>query len=203
MYAIYDANTGEIIQTVLLDPEANAAGVGGWIEVPDNVSAATHWVSSGVLREYSSEGKARLAEPPGRGFVWSPVNEAWADNRTANEARTDNLQRLRSERDRRIESGFTWDGSVFDSDAAISQPRLLGLFTTATAGGFPPEGYPWRLADNSWRVLSAQDAVAIWGAFQVWMAGHFAAFAVHESALINMTDVAQLRAYDITAGWPS
>lgn len=110
---------------------------------------------------------------------------------------------VRDERDRRIEGGFEWDGSPFDSDAAISQPRLLGLFTTALAGGLPPEGYAWRLANNSWRVLSAADAAAVWGAFQTHMAAHFAAFAAHESAILAETDLEALRAYNLAAGWPT
>lgn len=136
------------------------------------------------------------------GVIWSYETWGWIDNRTIAEVRAAVLERLKFSRDSRINGGFVWDGSTFDSDTQISQPRLLGLFTTAIAGGIPAEGYPWRLKDNSWRVLSAADAQGVWGAFQGWMASHFAAFAIHEATVLAETDIDALRSYDTEAGWP-
>lgn len=162
----------------------------------------THKVVAGAVVEYTPAGKARLAAFPGAGYRWDPATEDWIDERPIGTVRAELLVALRTKRDALLEGGFTWDGSPFDSDTAVSQPRILGLFTTAIAGGIPPEGYPWRLADNTWRVLSAADATAVWGAFQAHMAGLFQAFAVHEAAVAAETDIAVLRAYDVEAGWP-
>lgn len=162
----------------------------------------THKVIDGEVVEYSEAGKLRAAELPKPGFRWDTTLEDWVDERSLAEIKAELLTRLRTKRDELLEGGFVWDGSPFDSDTAVSQPRILGLFTTAIAGGIPPEGYPWRLADNTWRVLSAADATAVWGAFQAHMAGLFGAFAVHEATVAAETDVAVLRAYDVEAGWP-
>lgn len=204
-YALYLESTGEIIGS-------GAAGALSDVYLYANQSAVasdvanvgTHYVDTGTLSvvEYSTAAKLAYANRPHGNFAWSPPTGTWIDNRTLVEVRSAVLERLKITRDSRINGGFVWDGSTFDSDTQISQPRLLGLFTTATAGGIPAEGYPWRLKDNSWRVLSAADAQGVWGAFQGWMASHFAAFAAHEATVLAETDIDVLRSYDTEADWP-
>lgn len=140
-----------------------------------------------------------LPPKPSPDHAWDIATLAWTAPLADLKARK--LSELKRERDRRLEDGFTWDGSTFDSDSAVSQPRLLGAFSTAIAGGWPLEGQPWRLADNTWRTLSAADAIAVWGAFQAHMAGIFAAFQAKEAAVLAMTDEADVLAYDTAVGW--
>lgn len=208
-YVLYDTTSGEIMLSGVI-PQSLATGLTAptgqsVLLTEEPVDPDSHYVDpiTEALVPYSAAGRGRKrGKASTYGFRWSPAIEDWIDERPIEHARSDLLRHLKRERDRRIEAGFVWDGSAFDSDAAISQPRLLGLFTSATAGGIPPEGYPWRLADNSWRVLSSTDAIAVWGAFQAHLAGHFAAFAVHEAAALAATDVEVLRGYDLAAGWP-
>jgi len=107
---------------------------------------------------------------------------------------------LKAERDRRVFGGFTWDGSVFDSDET-AQARILGCYVSSQPS---PESFPiaWRLADNTWRDLSPADAGALFLALQQHLQSHFAAFAVHEAA-ITAASPEVLASYDITTGWPS
>lgn len=133
---------------------------------------------------------------------WDTGTKRWVPVLTLAGERRIVIERLKIARDTRLGGGFVWDGSPFDSDTAVSQPRLLGLFTTAVAGGIPPEGYPWRLKNNQWRVLSASDAIAVWGAFQSHMSGLFSAFAAHEATVLAETDIEVLRSYDTESGWP-
>lgn len=200
----YASATGQIVSAgVCLDADlALQAEPGFAVLAHASASPFTHKIVDGTPVEYTEAGKLRLAAPPGAGWSWDPANEDWIDERPIDTVRAELLVALRTKRDALLEGGFVWDGSPFDSDTAVSQPRILGLFTTAIAGGIPPEGYPWRLADNTWRVLSAADATAVWGAFQAHMAGLFGAFAVHEATVAAETDVAVLRAYDVEAGWP-
>lgn len=209
-YVFYDLTDGQITMSGMVsDSVANtlSAPQGQGVvltEIEVDPDAVRVDLTTLDLVPYSTSGQLRkrgLASQDG--FRWDPITEGWIDERPIERVRSDLLRHLKRERDRRIESGFTWDGSLFDSDAAISQPRLLGLFTSATAGGIPPEGYPWRLADNSWRVLSSVDAIAVWGAFQSHLAGHFAAFAAHETAALVATDVELLQNYDFQTGWPT
>lgn len=144
-------------------------------------------------------------KPAGDEFTdheWDGGIRRWTAHPTLAGVKRSVVTRLKRRRDTLLEGGFEWDGSRFDSDAAVSQPRLLGLFTSAALGLLPPEGQPWRLADNSWRVLSSMDAQQVWGAFQAHMAGLFAAFAAHEAQVLPQTDIEVLRAYDTQAGWP-
>lgn len=207
--AFYRLESGEIIQTTFLPPGMSLSdypppdGTAG-IETEFEVDGDTYWVEPQTLevRPYSEQGRLHKKEQVNKtGYRWVPSLESWVDERTVEEVQKHLLVLLKQKRDRLIEAGFVWDGSVFDSDVAVSQPRLLGLFTTASSGMFPPEGYQWRLADNSWRTLSAQDAVEVWRALQNHVAVTFQSFAAHENRIMATTDLNALRNYNIHADW--
>lgn len=201
---IYSTTTGEILGTV--DSPAVSIMVPAGQAAKDSPvgDIGTHFVGLATMAvtEYSSAGKAAYATPPGAGFVWNPTTQAWSDDRTIAAVRAGLIRRLRTKRDALLYGGLTWDGSTFDSDSEVSQPRLLGAFTTVIAGGWPAEGVAWRLKDNSWRVLSATDVQQLWGAFQTRMMTLFAAFATKEATVNAETDIDVLRNYDAEAGWP-
>lgn len=104
----------------------------------------------------------------------------WQDSRSLSEARVEKLRQLRDAREAALNSTFTWDGSVFDADQ-VSQTRLMGLCLDAQLPGFTNQA--WRLADNSWRVLDATDAAAVWVALKTHMAAQFTHFAAKEAAV--------------------
>ena len=133
-------------------------------------------------------------------WSWDAAAGEWVPVPTVASLRRDAITRARIERDRRIYGGFAWGGSTFDSDEA-SQSRILGLFvsTTSSPGIFP---VAWRLADNTWRPLSAADAAGVWSALQAHIASLFAAFAAHETAISALADAEAIAAYDTSAGWP-
>lgn len=208
MIVVYDPSNGAIA-TVLGAPasqllQATPAGMAALVTSDPTVSDTTHYVDTATLAivEYSASAKAAIRSRPEGAWEWSPAAGAWVDNRAIAEVRTDLLVRLRDKRDALLFGGLTWDGSVFDSDAEVSQPRLLGAFTTVIAGGWPAEGVAWRLKDNTWRVLSAADVQNLWAAFQTRMLSLFGAFAAHEAAVNAETDISVLRNYDTEAGWP-
>lgn len=199
-YSHYRLDTGEILafSEKCLEPPTPAEGFGILEGTYDHLSQRVD-LDTGEVVDWQPD------KPAGDDYTdheWDEGAKRWLPVLTLAGERRALVTRLRTARDARINGGFVWDGSRFDSDAEVSQPRLLGLFTTALAGGIPPEGYPWRLADNGWRVLSAADAIAVWGAFQQHMAGLFAAFAAHEAAVLAETDIEVLRNYDTEAGWP-
>lgn len=203
-YVTYD-QTGRIFGVISSDPETIPHIVPSGLSylASEIAEIDQHWVDhEGVVVEYSSAAKVAIRQAPEGRHQWVPVLGAWVDLRTIEELRTAAIERVKKVRDEKLNGGFEWDGSRFDSDTAVAQPRLLGLFTTALAGGIPPEGYAWRLADNTWRVLSAADAANVWGAFQSHMSALFAAFAAHEQALLAADTVQALAEYDVTQGWP-
>lgn len=195
---IFHDEKGEIYRyTVCAVPPEDPGAIEIDVDPETPFDLRAHYVSAGQVYERGPQ--------PSEDHRWDWPTLSWVLDLDAvrSELRADLIEKLKRARDTRFEAGFIWDGSPFDSDTAVSQPRLLGLFTTAIAGGIPPEGYAWRLADNTWRVLSASDAIAVWGAFQAHMAGLFAAFAAHEAAVLAETDIEVLRSYDTETGWPA
>jgi hypothetical protein len=108
------------------------------------------------------------------------------------EAKVAKLSELRNAREAALNSIFTWDGSVFDADQ-ISQTRLMGLYVDSQTPGFSSQ--PWRLADNSWRVLDATAASGVWVALKSHMSSQFSKFASLEAAL-NLTSTDTLSKVD-------
>lgn len=207
-FAFFNPASGEVRDVAELetdrDPSEFAREGLVIVEVPAEFGPMTHWVdpASREPRAYSAEGSARRRAfmNPG-GFRWDPVSELWVDERPIEAVRVAVMEALKRKRDALIEGGFVWDGSPFDSDASISQPRLLGLFTSASMGLLPTQGQPWKLKDNSWRVLTSADAQGVWGAFQSHLSRLFAAFAAHEVVVMQSEDIEFLRNYDTGAGW--
>lgn len=115
----------------------------------------------------------------------------WQDVRTLQETKAARVAAMRDARDAHINSTFTWDGSEFDADQ-VSQSRLLGAAWSASRPGFVPT--PWRLADNSWRVLDAEDTAAVYGALEQHLRAAFLAFAEREAEIAAAESVAEVDA---------
>lgn len=132
----------------------------------------------------------RAGDAPPTGYVQgaAPV----PDPQILASAQSSALDVLKRRRDAFIAAGFTWDGSPFDSDDR-AQARILGLFTAAQANaGTWPQA--WRLADNTWRSLSAADAAAIFGAMSEHLRSAFEQFATYETAIKSATEPAAVQA---------
>lgn len=86
------------------------------------------------------------------------VTKQWEDTRTLEQVQMmtwNNMKVLRSQKE---SAGFTWDGSVFDSDR-VSQSRIMGA--VQLAGMNPAFEIPWTLQNNSVRVLNAADMISV------------------------------------------
>lgn len=82
---------------------------------------------------------------------------------------------IKQQREAREYGGFDWDGSSFDSDPE-SQRRIQGavqLAVMAAATGQPFE-ITWVLADNTTRVLTGDDMVAVGAALGAHVSAVFA-----------------------------
>lgn len=103
---------------------------------------------------------------------------------TLEELKRIKLDSIKADRDLAIYSGFSWSGSSFDSDQT-SQIRLLGAVTAAI------EVY-WRLADNTWRLLSPSDLIAVYSALVQHTQTQFTIFAELEILVNQATTVEAL-----------
>lgn len=115
----------------------------------------------------------------------------WRDDRTVAEAKAQKVAELRDAREAFERGGFVWDGSTFDSDDK-SQMRILGLVKDAERPYFTER--TWRLADNTWRILSAEDARGVWAALTEHVASAFQHFASLEAQVNAATTVAEVEA---------
>lgn len=131
-----------------------------------------------------------IGETPAMGWELTP---------TLAFAKNVKMKLLKSKRDQVVFGTFVWDGDEFDGNE-VSQSRILGLYTSAlnTPGIFPIN---WRLADNTWRSLSATDAEDLFAAMQAHIQTSFENFADHETAIAALTTVEDVEDYDITTGW--
>lgn len=123
---------------------------------------------------------AIAAGPPPAVGTWHWTAGRWERTFTLLEVKAERISAMREAREAAINGTFTWDGSTFDADQ-ISQTRLLGVFIASQAPGWPGQG--WRLADNTWRTLSAADVAAVWAALEAHMRGHFVTFALREASI--------------------
>ena len=115
----------------------------------------------------------------------------WHDTRTLAEAQALRIAAMREARDAVLNGTFTWDGSTFDADQ-VSQTRLLGAVVAALEPGFDPT--LWRLADNTWRELTATQLRAVYQALQQHVRACFTQFGQREAAINAATTVAAVDA---------
>ena len=159
---------GEVVGTVDTDGDMPAP----WLLIPDSFSWAAR---------PSAQHKPMYAA----GVV------SWTDARTLAQARAAHITAMRDARDAQINGTFTWDGSQFDADQ-VSQTRLLGAVVAASSSNFEP--VTWRLADNTWRELSAANVAAVYTALQLHVRSHFVTFAAREAAINAATTVSAVDA---------
>lgn len=92
--------------------------------------------------------------PPPEG-TWKMQNGEWVRVITLVEAKLRKWAQIKALRQEKEWGGFTWDGSVFDSDAA-SQSRIMSAATYLSLMALPSSfSKVWTLADNTTRTLDA------------------------------------------------
>lgn len=116
--------------------------------------------SAVVGKDFINESGAVEAIPdkPGVHHKFDYISKTWVDPRTLEDHKTAQWTLIKAARDEAEFGGFTWDGSIFDSDQ-VSQARIQGAVLLAT--GNPNFVVDWTLADNTVRSLTADDLSAI------------------------------------------
>lgn len=120
-------------------------------EIPldaDDMAVLATWYWAGAWKT--------RAPCPGRYHHWDPLVEQWVI--ALSDAKADRWATIKAARAAAEFGGFSWGGSAFDSDA-LSQSRVMGAVQLAQLD--PGFTIAWTLADNSVRILNAQDMVAV------------------------------------------
>jgi len=160
-YIVYD-ETGEIVSWGSCDtPPAPGDGL---TLVEATASGFTHYISNNALTAYTPEQAAIKAATPEYPCHWSNATFSWIDDRDLNVARQAQWDTIKADRDAEIYGGLVWDGSTFDTDM-VAQSRISGACTLAlmavVAGQAGAFSKTWKLADNTTRVLSATQMMAV------------------------------------------
>jgi hypothetical protein len=100
----------------------------------------------------------------------------------------------------RISAGMPWSGRVLQIDEA-SQGRLSAAVLMAQYG--LPEGFAWRMADNTAVPMQAAALVAMARAAGAYVAALRARYWALADAIAAAADAASLHALDLAAGWPA
>lgn len=111
-----------------------------------------------------------MPEKPSTNHQFNYTTKQWEDPRTLADHKAEKWRNIKANRDAAEHGGFTWDGSVFDSDA-LSQQRITGAVTLAQM--LPAFTTVWTLANNSTRTLSAADMFAVGVALGVHVSTQF------------------------------
>jgi hypothetical protein len=128
-----------------------------WIEIEFDASDAVTSLTRFrfVDGELVDTGISKL--PPRPFMRW--VDGAWADIRDLEQKKSDKWDEVKSARDGAEHGGFTWDGSVFDSDPA-AQTKIIGATQLANMS---PASFlmDWTLKDNTVRTLTGAQMISV------------------------------------------
>lgn len=129
------------------EPNPDVAGV---YEGAANLHTQYHDIASGM--------PVYIPAKPSPNHQFNYTTKQWEDPRTLADLKAEKWRNIKANRDAAEHGGFTWDGSVFDSDV-LSQQRITGAVTLAQMS--PAFTTVWTLKDNSTRTLSSQDMFAV------------------------------------------
>ena len=118
------------------------------------VNAAAH-----ITDDYVDRGEVKSKGPrPSEAHDFDYTNKQWYDPRTLSDLQAAKWAQIKSARDEAEFGGFTWNGSLFDSDA-ISQSRIQGAVQLASIALANNQTVvqEWTTADNSVVSLNATD----------------------------------------------
>lgn len=177
MNAYWYGEGGRLLRAALGSKEAEvdlmevsgALGVHKTDQTIDRLS--THYFDAGALVE--------KPPAPSKFHQFDYSIKQWRDLRLLDDLKQDKSAEIKAARDEALTT-FTWNGLVFDADDT-AQVRLLGLLAASKESDFTSEW--WRLADNSWHELFAQDVVEVWAALKANTRRCFQRFAYLETVI--------------------
>ena len=146
-----------------------------------------------LLTNYWYDGATWATKPsqPTQYHQWSGATASWVDPRTLQDHKDAKWFQIKQARTNAEYAGFTWDGSVFDSDAT-SQNRITGAVTLATLGS--AFTIDWILADNTARTLTQMDMIQVGVALGQHVAAQFSKGALLREAIEVATTQAEVEA---------
>lgn len=127
------------------------------LETPEQ-SVLTH-ITADIENDYVHQGEIRhKGDRPSNAHIFDYTTKQWVDPRSLEDHKSAQWALIKAARNEAEFGGFTWDGSIFDSDQ-VSQARIQGAVLLAANN--PDFVIDWTLADNTVRSLTADDLITI------------------------------------------
>ena len=127
------------------------------LETPEQ-GVLTH-ITADIENDYVHQGEIHhKGDRPSNAHIFDYTTKQWVDPRSLEDHKTAQWALIKAARSEAEFGGFTWDGSIFDSDQ-VSQARIQGAVLLVTSN--PDFVVDWTLADNTIRSLTADDLTAI------------------------------------------
>lgn len=189
-HTVYDPQTGRIVAAFTADAvSAEANTPDGMARVAGRFDFRDGYIDNGAFVAFPAQ------PSPQHVFDWD--SHAWIDPRSLADLKAEKWVAIKAARNAAEFGGFTWDGSVFDSDL-ISQSRIQGA--TQLAGLAPMTfSLDWTLADNSVRTLNAMQMIAVGEALGAHVATQHSIGRSLRAAIEAATSAAELDAI----AWPA
>ena len=180
---VFDKATGKILSVgnTCLPQKLETASQGVLLNVDADIEQDYVYRDSVV-----SKGTKPSAE-----YIFDYTLRQWYDPRTLPDLKAAKWAQIKRDRDEAEFGGFTWNGSLFDSDA-ISQSRIQGALQLAAL--IPDFSIDWTLADNTARNLSAADLANVGAALGMHVAAQHAKARLLRSQIEAATTVAEVDA---------
>jgi hypothetical protein len=182
---IFNRATGQIQRIVACDETS--------ISYQYDTSICDHIVGVFADDKYYIENGVAILIPakPSENHIFNYTTKQWEDPRTLQDIKDVQWALIKQSRTRAEYSGFTWDGSIFDSDA-VSQNRITGAVTLAQlSSSFTID---WTLQNNTVRTLSQTDMLQVGAALGVHVQTQFTKGQALRAQIDAATTVAEVEA---------
>lgn len=115
-------------------------------------------------------------------------------------ARAIKNEMINTYRDTFLNSGWTYNGVLYDSDQTSTQ-NIAGTMTLINSGYVLPDDFRWRAKDNSYHTFTNQTFHGFFIAATMWREAAFKTSWAHKAAISTMTSIEEIAAYDFSLGW--
>lgn len=153
-YIRYSPVSGEIVESGYCSDETFPS-----LQTQDNsnpliegvANSLTHYVSGGVILQYTNEERTRKASPPSPFHTWSNLTKIWVDNRSLEDMKRSKELQINDIRLSKNKSFFTYAGKQIACDE-LSRSDIDGVNgIVALTQQLPPNWVGgWKAMDNTY-----------------------------------------------------
>jgi hypothetical protein len=204
-YIVFDPVSGEILRSgncpdsdlMLQDASGNVLEVTDAQQLHYDLS---HYVVAGVMTAYTDDQFVAKSAFPMYPATWSNDTFTWTDNRDLDAVKLDQWTAVKAGRDQTVNGSFTWDGSVFDSNA-YSQSQIGNAITLGQLAADAGQDYSinWTLQDNTVRTLTFDQIKAVGMALGVFVQTQFNLGVSLRQQIASATSIPAVQAITWTA----